>query len=83
MHFCKNVLTFIIFLLENICCGYSLEVPHWGISNEYPQHMFHGEIRKILCGYPSYLEIFNDCQVLFQCKVRKNVIPLLPVSFYL
>ena len=24
----------------NICCGYSLEMPHRGISNEYPQHMF-------------------------------------------
>ena len=23
-----------------------------GTSNEYPQHMFCGEIRKILCGYP-------------------------------
>ena len=23
-----------------------------GASNEYPQHMFCGEIRKILCGYP-------------------------------
>ena len=22
------------------CCGYSLEVPPWGTSNEYPQHMF-------------------------------------------
>ena len=22
------------------CCGYSLEAPHWGASNEYPQHMF-------------------------------------------
>ena len=21
------------------CCGYSLESPHWGDSNEYPQHM--------------------------------------------
>ena len=21
-------------------CGYSLEEPHWGSSNEYPQHMF-------------------------------------------
>ena len=30
-----------IFLIDkNICCGYSLEVPHWGTSNEYPQHMF-------------------------------------------
>ena len=22
------------------CCGYSLEVPQQGTSNEYPQHMF-------------------------------------------
>ena len=27
------------FLCKIICCGYSLEVPHWGTSNEYPQHM--------------------------------------------
>ena len=29
-----------IFLYENICCGYSLEAPQRGASNEYPQHMF-------------------------------------------
>ena len=29
-----------LFLHENICCGYSLEVPRRGTSNEYPQHMF-------------------------------------------
>ena len=23
-----------------MCCGYSLEAPHWGASNEYPQHLF-------------------------------------------
>ena len=28
-----------LFLLENICCGYSLEVPRRGASNEYPQQM--------------------------------------------
>ena len=22
------------------CCGYSLEAPYWGASNEYQQHMF-------------------------------------------
>ena len=22
------------------CCGYTLEAPRWGVSNEYPQHMF-------------------------------------------
>ena len=31
---------FFLFLDKNICCGYSLEVPRWGASNEYPQHMF-------------------------------------------
>ena len=31
---------FFLFLHENICCGYSLEVPQQGISNEYPQCMF-------------------------------------------
>ena len=34
-------------LHKNICCGYSLEVPHRGwTSNEYPQHMFYGERNK-------------------------------------
>ena len=31
---------FFLFLYKNICCGYSLETPHRGVSNEYPQHMF-------------------------------------------
>ena len=29
-----------LFLLKNIDCGYSLEPPHRGGSNEYPQSMF-------------------------------------------
>ena len=32
----------------NIDCGYSLEPPHRGDSNEYPQSMFWAEIRKIM-----------------------------------
>ena len=31
---------FFLFLKGNICCGYSLEAPRRGASNEYPQHMF-------------------------------------------
>ena len=31
---------FFLFLHEDICCGYSLEAPWQGASNEYPQHMF-------------------------------------------
>ena len=38
---------FFIFLLKNIDCGYSLEPPRWGGSNEYPQSMFWAEIWKM------------------------------------
>ena len=31
---------FLLFLHKNICCGYSLEAPCQGASNEYPQCMF-------------------------------------------
>ena len=33
---------------QNIDCGYSLEPPRRGGSNEYPQSMFWAEIRKIV-----------------------------------
>ena len=33
---------------QNIDCGYSLEPPCRGGSNEYPQFMFLAEIRKIM-----------------------------------
>ena len=36
------------FLLKNIDCGYSLEPPRQGRSNEYPQSMFWAEMWKIL-----------------------------------
>ena len=33
---------------QNIDCGYSLEPPRPGDSNEYPQSMFGAEIRNIM-----------------------------------
>ena len=33
---------------KNMDCGYSLEPPQQGGSNEYPQSMFWAEIRKIM-----------------------------------
>ena len=33
---------------QNIDCGYSLEPPRRGGSNEYPQSMFWAKIRKII-----------------------------------
>ena len=49
---------YIIFLIyaQNIDCGYSLEPPHRGGSNEYPQSMFWAEIWKIS---QFFLKIFS------------------------
>ena len=41
-----KILIFFLFSAQNIDCGYSLEPPCWGGSNEYPQSMFRAEIRK-------------------------------------
>ena len=35
-----SYIIFFLFLHKKIYCGYSLEAPRWGASNEYPQHMF-------------------------------------------
>ena len=35
-----GVYLFFLFLVQNIDCGYSLEPPHRGGSNVYPQSMF-------------------------------------------
>ena len=43
-----KILMFFFFLLKNTDCGYSLEPPRRGGSNEYPQSMFWAEIRKII-----------------------------------
>ena len=31
---------------QNIDCGYLLELPWWGSSNEYPQYMFSSKNKK-------------------------------------
>ena len=43
----RGIHNFFLFQLKNIDCGYSLEPPRRGGSNEYPQSMFWAEIRKI------------------------------------
>ena len=51
-HCCKNdnfqMKMFDIFLIfaQNIDCGYTLEPPQGGGSNEYPQSMFWGKNKK-------------------------------------
>ena len=41
----KNLDIFLI-SAQNIDCGYSLESPQWGSSNEYPQSMFLSKNKK-------------------------------------
>ena len=50
-------LTFILCLDKNVCCGYSLEAPCKGASNEYPHHMFPWRNILIVLG-------FNDMSTL-------------------
>ena len=56
---------FLISPQKNICCGYSLEAPQWGASNEYPQHMFLWKnLKKYFPWYSSYLELLWDTPVM-------------------
>ena len=52
---------------QNIDCGYSLEPPRRGGSNEYPQSMFWAEIRKMMHtpGNPSFTIYAYPCKPQF------------------
>ena len=61
------------YICLDIHCGYSLEAPRWGASNEYWQHTFSWRMRKLsvyfgmkksgeLCWYP--LKYFTDVVIL-------------------
>ena len=63
-----------LFLHINICCGYSLESPRRGDSNEYPQHMF---LWRTIENYPLIVTKYHP--YLFHC----NMLPIVfkePVS---
>ena len=49
---------------QNIDCGYSLELPHWGSSHEYPQSMFLSRNKKIV--YTPYKPQFYYMKVGFK-----------------
>ena len=63
---------YIIFLIfaQNIDCGYSLEPPRWGGSNEYPQSMFWANVWKISV---FYLKIFNFLEVKVSIYLNRRV----------
>ena len=59
-----------IFLNENICCGYSLEAPRRGASNEHTQNMFSSRNKTNIMWIPplicSYATVSNDSAVYGQ-----------------
>ena len=52
--FDRKILILFLFLLQNIHCGYTLEPPRRGGSNEYPQCIFWTKNKKIRFT-PAYL----------------------------
>ena len=60
-----------LFLLKSIDCGYSLEPPRRGGSNEYPQFIFWAKIRKILAFFICKFSIFR---VFFYIYLNRHVL---------
>ena len=59
-----------LFLLKNIDCGYSLEPPPWGGSNEYPQSMLSSRNMKNIRVF--YLNIFMFLVVKFSIYLNRR-----------
>ena len=57
--FNKKILKFFLFLLKNICCGYSLKAPGRGASNEYPQHVFSWRNKKNTYLIPTLIKTYD------------------------
>ena len=62
---------FFLFLLKNIDCGYSLELPCRGSSNEYPQSIFWAEIWKKSDFF--FSEKFHFLAVKFSVYLNRHV----------
>ena len=54
-------------LHKNICCGYSLEAPRWGASNEYPQYIFWGASNE----YPQYMFLWRNKKDISIARMKK------------
>ena len=61
LFFHPKMLISFLFLHKSICCGYSLEAPRRGASNEYTQHMFLWRNKKnIMCIPPLPVVMCNS-----------------------
>ena len=73
--FIRKMLISFLFLHENIHCGYSLEVPRWGASNEYPQHMFLWRNKKNIMWIPRLI-----CSYVYPYKCTVKQFPCLQIT---
>ena len=70
--FSDKKLCFVSYFAQNIDCGYSLEQPRWGSSNEYPQSMFLSRNKKNNV-YPCkpqfyYIKVgFKGVKIIYAC----------------
>ena len=64
-----------LFLHENLCCGYSLEAPRRGASNEYPQHKFSWRNKKNIMWIPPLICSYGESSNLADDLVDFNVKP--------
>ena len=72
---------FCLFLYKNIRCGYSLESPWRGDSNEDPQHRFNGELTKIILQLSSNtLLIFSSETSILIWMLMRWLLSLKPFS---
>ena len=53
-NFQKKMFAIFLIFAQNIDCGYTLEPPHRGSSNEYPQSMFWSKNKKNYRYTPAY-----------------------------
>ena len=68
---------------QNIDCGYSLELPRWGSSNEYPQSMFLSRNMKNI-SFSQRGSSNEYPQSMFLSRNKKNnVYPCKPQFYYI
>ena len=69
---------FFLIFHENVCCGYLLEAPHQGISNEYPFHMFSYRNKKTIMSFLSgarlqFIFFLCNCILIHYCAAEQSV----------
>ena len=72
-----GVYLFFLFLLQNIDCGYTLEPPRRGGSNEYPQSMFWSKNKKNIRNFLMKIFLFYNLKNL--CILHGHVFIIISV----